>query len=135
MSWFTRRRARGFSLVESLVAVGIAGVVLSGFYQSLSTGSLLEKRADDQAMRVLMAISVMDRVGVDVPLRAGARDNGRDGPLNWTLQIGETPPPDLQIGALYPGELLFVAVSVTDQRAPDLDPVVIRSVRYAGDAL
>ncbi|MEO9826866.1 MAG: type II secretion system protein [Paracoccaceae bacterium] len=130
-----RRRNRGFSLVESLVAVGIAGVVLSGFYQSLSTGSLLAKRSDDQAERVLLAMTVMDRVGVDVALRSGARDNGRAGPLEWTLQIGETPPPDLQIGAIYPGELLFVAVSVTDARAPDLDPVVIRAVRYAGDAL
>ena len=130
-----RRRNRGFSLVESLVAVGIAGVILSGFYQSLSTGSLLAKRSDDQAERVLLAMTVMDRVGVDVALRAGASDNGRDGPLAWTLQIGETPPPDMQLGAIYPGELLFVAVSVTDERAPDVDPVVIRAVRYAGDAL
>ncbi len=130
-----RRCARGFSLVESLVAVGIAGVILSGFYESLSTGSLLAKRADDQADKVLLAMTVMDRVGVDVALRSGTRDNGRDGPLAWTLQIGETPPPDMQIGVIYPNELLFVAVSVTDARTPNAEPVVIRSVRYSGDAL
>lgn len=130
-----RRNARGFSLVEALVAVGIAGVVLSGFYESLSTGGLLAKRSGDQADKVLLAMTVMDRVGVDVALRPGSRDNGRDGPLSWTLQIGETPPPDMQIGPIYPGELLFIAVSVSDARTPDADPVVIRAVRYAGNAL
>lgn len=130
-----RRTTRGFSLVESLVAVGIAGIVLSGFYESLSTGTLLAKRSDDQADKVLLAMNVLDRVGVDVALRTGSRDNGSEGPLSWTLQIGETPPPDMQLGPIYPGELLFVAVSVTDERAPDLDPVVIRAVRYAEGAL
>ncbi|MEM9971702.1 MAG: type II secretion system protein [Pseudomonadota bacterium] len=130
-----RRGARGFSLIETLVALGIAGVVLSGFYSSLSTGSLLAKRADDQAAKVLLATNVLDRVGVDVALRPGARDNGRSGPLNWTLQIGEMPPTDMNLGPVYPGELLFVAVTVIDTRTPEAEPVVLRAVRYAGDAL
>ncbi len=130
-----RRKSRGFSLVETLVALGIAGAVLSGFYESLSTGSLLAKRAGDQADRVHLAMSVLDRVGVDVALRAGVTDNGRAGPLEWRLQIGQTPPRDMDLGPVYPGELLFVAVTVTDTRLPDAEPVVVRAVRYAGDAL
>lgn len=130
-----RRRAKGFSLVETLVALGIACAVLSGFYQSLSTGSLLAKRAGDQAERVHLAMTVLDRVGVDLPLQAGARENGQDGPLAWDLQVGDTPPADMRLGPIYPGELLVVYVSVTDERRPEADPVVIRSIRYAGDAL
>ena len=133
----TRRSkiARGFSLIETLVALGIAGVVLSGFYSSISTGSLLAKRSDDQAEKVLLAMSVLDRVGVDVALNQGVRDNGRAGPLNWTLQIGATPAQDMQLGPVYENELLFVYVSVTDSRTPDAPAVVVRAVRYAGDAL
>ena len=129
------RRTKGFSLVETLVALSIAGAVLSGFYQSLSTGSLLAKRATDQADKVHLAMSVLDRVGIDMALRVGARENGRAGPLNWTMQVGETPPPDMALGPVYSGELLFVYVSVTDSRTPEAEPVVVRAVRYAGDAL
>lgn len=130
-----RRRARGFSMIETLVALGIAGLVLSGFYEALSTGALLGKRAGDQAAKVELAMSVMDRVGVDVPLRAGARENGQTGTLTWALQVGETPPRDMQLGPVYQGELLFVAVTVEDTQAPDAEPVVIRAIRYAGGAL
>ena len=129
------RRTKGFSLVETLVALSIAGAVLSGFYQSLSTGSLLAKRASDQADKVHLAMSVLDRGGIDMALRVGARENGRAGLLNWTMQVGETPPPDMALGPVYSGELLFVYVSVTDSRTPEAEPVVVRAVRYAGDAL
>ncbi|MEM7472986.1 MAG: type II secretion system protein [Pseudomonadota bacterium] len=130
-----RRGARGFSLIETLVALGIAGAVLSGFYSALSTGSLLAKRAGDQAQKVQLATQVLDRVGVDVTLRAGVQENGRDGGLAWALQIGQSPPPDMQLGPIYEGELLFVYVSVTELEAPEVDPVVIRAIRYSGGAL
>lgn len=126
---------QGFSLIETLVAVAIAGVVLSGFYTSLSTGSLLTNRAEGQARQIHVATGVMDRVGIDIALRAGTRDNGRVGRYDWDLVIGAGQPADMQLGPVYAGELLFVFVSVRDTRTPDRDPVVLRSVRYAEGTL
>jgi prepilin-type N-terminal cleavage/methylation domain-containing protein len=125
-----RRHAGGFTLVETLVALAIAATVLGGFYNALSTGSLLGRRADDQAARVLAAMTVLDRVGVDIPLRIGTVETGTTGTLTWELVIGETPPPDMQLGPIFPGELIFVSVRVTDSDG-SAPPVVLRAIRYA----
>lgn len=129
------RQTKGFSLIETLVAVAIAGVVLGGFYNSLSTGGLLTSRAEAQAQKIQIASGVMDRVGIDIALRAGTRDNGRVGRYDWQLIIGEGQPADMQLGPIYPGELLFVFVSVRDPGTPEADPVVLRAVRYAEGTL
>lgn len=125
-----RHAARGFTLVETLVALAIAALVLGGFYNALSTGSLLDRRANDQAARVLLAATVLDRVGVDIPLRIGTVENGTEGGLAWQLAIGDTPTPDMQLGPIFEGELIFVSVSVVD-RDGDTPPVVLRAIRYA----
>ena len=127
--------SKGFSLIETLVAVAIAGVVLGGFYNSLSTGALLTSRAADQAQQIQIATGVMDRVGIDIPLRPGLQENGQVGRYAWELEIGSGQPRDMMLGPVYPGELLFLYVSVRDPRTPDRDPVVLRSIRYAEGSL
>jgi type II secretory pathway component PulJ len=129
-----RLGSRGFMLVETLVALAIAGLILGGFWNALSTGSLLDRRAADQAARVLLAATVLDRVGVDIPLRIGTVETGTDGPLAWELAIAETPPPDMQLGPVFAGELIFISVAVTD-RAGGAAPIVLRAIRYAGAPL
>jgi len=122
------RKTRGFSLLESLVSLAIAGIVLGGFYEALSTGSKLEKRASVQAGQVFVANMILDRVGVDMPLRVGFSDNGNFDEHLWSVVVGEVPPPDVQIGPIFQGELLFVAVTVDH---PDANgPVVLRAIRY-----
>ncbi|MEJ8561270.1 prepilin-type N-terminal cleavage/methylation domain-containing protein [Yoonia sp. GPGPB17] len=124
-----RRRAKGFTLIETLVALAIAAVVINGFYSALSTGTLLERRADDQARMVLVATTVMDQVGVDVPLRPGNRNGQSDG-LTWQLVISNVQAADMQLGMVYDNELTFVSVSVMDPTGVSA-PVVLRAIRYA----
>lgn len=124
------RRAKGFTMIETLVALGIAGIVLNGFYLALSTGSLLDRRASEQADKVLVALNVMDRVGVDIPLRSGTVQNGERDGMEWELVIGSTPPRDMQLGPIFQNELLFVSVTV-DGKLEGASPVVLRAIRYA----
>ena len=128
-----RGTARGFSLIEALVSVVIAATVLTQFYSAIATGARLEDRADRQAAQVLVATIVLDRVGVDVPLRAGVNDNGRLRGHDWSLSIGMVPPADMQLGPIQPNELIFISVTVTSPN--DGSPVTLRAIRYAEQSL
>lgn len=128
------KSSRGFTLLETLVALAIAAIVLNGFYTALSTGSLLDRRAEQQAQKLLLATTILDRVGVDVPLRIGTADNGSQNGLDWELIISATPTADMDLGPIYPSELAFVFVSVSDP-ATEADPVVLRAIRYATEPL
>ena len=124
-----RKRLRGFTLLETLVALGIAALALNGFYSALSTGSLLTDRADEQAEKVFAATTILDRVGVDIPLRPGTTATGTILGYSYELIIGSGPPPDMNIGFTRQGELMFVYVSVRELGSTG-DPVTLRAVRY-----
>ncbi|MEL6839241.1 MAG: prepilin-type N-terminal cleavage/methylation domain-containing protein [Pseudomonadota bacterium] len=129
-----RRRQRGFTLVETLVSLAIAALAISGFYQALSTGLFMERRATVQADQMLVATQIMDRVGVDVPLRAGLQDTGIIRGMGWELTVSESGTSDMRIGAVRPNELLFVYVTVTPP-VPGGTPLVLRAIRYRGTPL
>ncbi len=125
-----RRTGKGFTLVETLVALGVAALALNGFYSALSTGALLNDRSNEQAEKVLVATSIMDRVGVDIAMQPGFSDNGTSGAYNWDRVVSAASASDMQLGAVLPGELVFVYVSVTEPGS-SADPVTLRSIRYA----
>lgn len=126
-----RRRTgqKGFTLIETLVSLAIATLAITGFYQALSTGLFMERRAGMQAEQMLVATQIMDRVGVDLAIRPGLQDNGVIRGMDWTLVVSETGTPDMRLGVVQPNELLFVYVTV----APPVDdgrPVTLRAIRY-----
>lgn len=126
----TRRRSqRGFTLVETLVSLAIATLAVSGFYQALSQGLFMEQRADQQAQQMLVATQILDRVGVDIPIRDGQQDNGTAQGLEWTYAVSNSGTEDMNLGRLRPNELLYVYVTVSPARI-DGSPLVLRAIRY-----
>lgn len=125
------RRAghKGFTLIETLVSLAIATLAITGFYQALSTGLFMERRAGMQAEQMLVATQIMDRLGVDLAIRPGLQDNGVIRGMDWTLVVSETGTSDMRLGVVQPNELLFVYVTVA---APvdDGNPVTLRAIRY-----
>ncbi len=124
-----RRASRGFTLVETLVSLAIATMAVAGFYQALSQGLFMERRAGTQAEQMLVATQVLDRVGIDLPLRIGLQDSGTMQGLEWSLAVTDRGTADMALGPVQPGELLFIYVTVGSTRA-DGSPLVLRGIRY-----
>lgn len=122
-------RQRGFTLIETLVSLAIATIAVSGFYQALSQGLFMQQRADIQAEQMLVATQVMDRIGVDVPLRPGQQDTGTLQGLEWSYVVSEGGTADMSLGPLRPDELIYIYVTVNPAR-PDGSPLVLRGIRY-----
>ena len=124
-----RGQNRGFTLVETLVSLAIATLAVTGFYQALSQGLFMEQRADQQAEQMLVATQVMDRVGVEVPVRAGIQQTGISQGLNWSLVVSESGTDEMRLGPIQQSELLFIYVTVDPAREGG-SPLVLRSIRY-----
>ncbi len=84
-----RLSSRGFSLAESLVALVIAAGVISAYYQAISTGLELERRAKARGEAALLAHDLVDQIGFEIGLDAGST-SGRDGRgYQWRLAVSE----------------------------------------------
>jgi len=81
------RRDGGFTLIEVLIAFTILAIVLGVAFRALSTGLGHERTADLVTARVLAARSVLDRVGLDIPLEAGTTGGELATGEEWALEI------------------------------------------------
>ena len=85
----TRRRERGFTLVELLVAAAIAGLVLSAAYGWLWNVAAFAARTDDAAQAATIASAVSRAIAGDV----------RDGGVCGAPPAGRDPSRSLRAGA------------------------------------
>ena len=90
--------ANGFSLAESLVALAIAAGVITAYYQAISTGLDLERRAKAKAQAALTAERLIDQVGFEIPLEVSRLAGSNLQGLVWRLDISDgaqlsLPPP------------------------------------------
>ena len=86
-----RKRQRGFTLIEIIVALAILAVALGALFQSFSTGLRVTAATDRQAAAVMLAQSLLDRIGQDIPLAAGEQAGVADDGLRWSVTIVPSP--------------------------------------------
>jgi prepilin-type N-terminal cleavage/methylation domain-containing protein len=85
-------RARGFTLLEVLLAFVIFSISFAVVLQSIS-GSFRNTMRSKQFTEVaLIGQSVMETVGLDIPLESGTEASGESGEYNWFVQIYEYEP-------------------------------------------
>ncbi len=79
--------ARGFTLVEMLVAFTILAVSLVALMQVFGTGFRGLHASEAHARAVLQARSTLERVGTEVPLQPGEWAGTFDNGSRWTTRV------------------------------------------------
>lgn len=115
---------RGFTLIEVLIATGIAAVALVVFFQSFSLGAQATDRTQNMTLAALSAESLMDRFGNDIPLQNGEFSGITDLGFDWQAIIS---PHEQQATSRSPSATLHtIALSLSW-----LDNGVVRSVDFS----
>jgi general secretion pathway protein I len=123
-----RRRQSGFTLIEIIVSLAILAVALGTLFQAFSTGLRATTVTDRQAAATLLAQSLLDRIGQDIPLAAGERAGVSADGLRWSITVGPSPliaPERRADSAVIPFD---VNVSVAAERGA---PVILNTLRLA----
>lgn len=81
-----RAGERGVALLEVLIASAIIMAMLGVTYQAMQTHARAASRLESQRRAVLVAQSVLARVGADIALAQGVTDGAEQG-LSWRIAI------------------------------------------------
>ena len=85
----TRRRRvdRGFSLLESLIALAIAAGSLAAFYAVGGSAAALKLRGDSVARSSAIALDLAQGLGVDQPFAQGGRTGVAADGSRWRIDV------------------------------------------------
>jgi general secretion pathway protein I len=82
------RRARGFSLLEVLVAFVILALALGVIMRVFSQGMSRVSESDAYARAVTLAQSKLAQLGADIPLAEGELSGEGEDALRWRVRLG-----------------------------------------------
>ncbi|MFO7553084.1 MAG: prepilin-type N-terminal cleavage/methylation domain-containing protein [Haliea sp.] len=77
----------GFSLLETLVALGILAVSLGATFNVISTALLSAAEADALARATRAGESVLGLLGADIPLTEGVSNGAVNDHLSWRMTV------------------------------------------------
>lgn len=90
----SRGSARGFTLIEVIVAVVIAALCFTALAGVFSGGMRAAAISSDLSRASTLAQSLLASAGVEKPLTEGVESGNAEGNLNWTLSVGDEPTDD-----------------------------------------
>jgi general secretion pathway protein I len=125
-------RQGGFTLIEVLVAFAILVVTLTVMVRAFSTGLHGIGIAERYTMATMLARSVLDEVGVEIPLVEGQQSGVAGDGFTWTTRVAmnmalaKDPgadlgqiPYDVEVGVLWDDKPLLTLTTLRIAPAPD----------------
>lgn len=117
--------ARGFTLIEALIALAIAGLVLAALFDGAAIGLRAVDTAGRSAEALSRARSRLAAIGVGQKLAASVRE-GDDGTMHWRETIAR------RAGAEAAPTLFDITVQIGWSEAGRANSVSLRTRRLAG---
>ena len=127
------RKSGGFTLLEVLLAFVIFSISFAVVLQILS-GSIRNTARSKQYTEVaLIGQSIMDTVGLDIPLESGTQASGESGDYTWQMEIFDYVPAetaDYGSDAMVLAELTGIQLLQVELFVSWGDPADERSRRF-----
>ena len=108
--------ARGFTLIEVLVALAIAGLGLALLVAATGSGLESTTAADRYVQAVSLAQSRLAQVGRSLPLKKGSFSGDEGRGFRWRVAIAEP------VAQPAPGKLALYPVTVTESWQGGMGP-------------
>jgi general secretion pathway protein I len=124
-------RARGFTLIEVVVAVLVLALSMSAILQLIAGGLNATRRAEFRAIAAVLALSRMDAVGAGGPIAPGEAQGEFDNGYVWRETIEPVDIREFGASQVEDVEIYRVQVSVyrdSDQGQPE---ITLDSLRLA----
>lgn len=80
-------RGAGFTLIEVLLAFLVFAISFAVVLEILTGSMRNTARSREYTETALIAQSIMDQIGLNIPLEAGTSNSGEEGAYRWELQI------------------------------------------------
>lgn len=103
----TRASQHGYSLIEVVVAIAVAGTTLAGLVHAVGTNLRHAALTHEYTRATALAESMITRVGTELPLQAGTQRGRFDGTFRWqrTIRTDDDPAPAADEPPLQPHEI------------------------------
>lgn len=108
------RRSGGFTLLELLLAFMVFALSFAVVLEILSGSMRNTVRARQYTEAALTAQSIMDQVGIEIPLESGFGVSGEDGDYRWSLEIYEYEGSESDMNAVALAELTQITLLQVD---------------------
>lgn len=94
----SRREQRGFTLIETLVALGVLAATIALFNRTFAAGWSAVRHGSLESRAIAVAKARLEAAGAEIPLVADNAEGGQDG-MRWRRDISPYEPPGQTAGA------------------------------------